>query len=490
MDRILSQVARIIWDAVLYLIPMKKHSAQPHVSRTSLILVAIIFVAVSICAAIPFLSADWEFNEYGISTVFAQTGIAAATCCLAAFAKISSRRLLAYVLSLAAVYLIAIALMIRISISVYKYFPSLPHWVYYSTWLMLAVWILTGAFRAGANTKQTFSVTGGAVSAIALLATFAIIPNSAMLYSSTSPEGRSDVWYFARLASTPQTEDRSSAEATSPQFDWEAALADQPQMIQSTIDEIKSSDNEAHVYFIGMAPYSGQAVFSREVKASREIFDKHFGTEKRSIVLLNSQEPSEVTPIASATNLKALAAGLKSKINLERDVIVLFITSHGTRDLLSVDQYPIPFNQITPTDIKQTLEATGARNRLVIISACFSGSFIDDLKDENTAVITAASEDRTSFGCSNERDWTFFTNALFNHGFRKSRDIKQAFTLASELVKTWEGKQKLEPSRPQIFLGKQFETAWKNLIPTFDQSVSEPLVTPETADASQLKQSN
>jgi hypothetical protein len=31
-------------------------------------------------------------------------------------------------------------------------------------------------------------------------------------------------------------------------------------------------------------------------------------------------------------------------------------------------------------------------------------------------VLTAAAADKTSFGCEPSRDWTFFGDALFNHG--------------------------------------------------------------------------
>jgi hypothetical protein len=341
---------------------------------------------------------------------------------------------------------------------------------------------LAGSFRSGAYAKQKFSALGGAISVTALLAIFLVIPNSPMFYSSTSSDGRSDVWYFAELAAAQKNEDRSSATESRPPVDWEGSLADQPRMIETVVNGLNAADGNPHVFFIGMAPFSGQTVFSREVITSRGIFDKHFKTDKRSVILLNSWEPSKVIPMASASNLKTLAAVLKSKIDPQKDVFVLFITSHGNKDLIAVDQYPIPFNQITPIDIKQTLDATGARNRLVIISACYSGSFIDDLKDDNTAIITAASEDRTSFGCSNERDWTFFTNALFNHGFRKSRDINQAFKQASQLVDSWEKKQQLIASRPQIFVGKEFEAAWAKLLPSFDQSISEPIITLETAN--------
>ena len=61
------------------------------------------------------------------------------------------------------------------------------------------------------------------------------------------------------------------------------------------------------------------------------------------------------------------------------------------------------------------------RNRVVIVSACFSGAFIAPLANDNTIVMTAAAPDRSSFGCQPQNNWTFFGDAYFNHSVREQR---------------------------------------------------------------------
>ena len=52
-----------------------------------------------------------------------------------------------------------------------------------------------------------------------------------------------------------------------------------------------------------------------------------------------------------------------------------------------------------------------------------------------------------------ERDWTYFGDALFNNAFKNTRSFPDAFAEAKKLIEKWEGEQGLTPSDPQIFAG-------------------------------------
>ena len=97
--------------------------------------------------------------------------------------------------------------------------------------------------------------------------------------------------------------------------------------------------------------------------------------------------------------------------------------------------------------------------RVLVVSACHSGSFIPALADAKTLVIAAARADRSSFGCNDKREWTYFGEAYFNQALRKETSFKKAFKQASELIKTWEAKEKLLPSLPQMKGGEALELA-------------------------------
>ena len=53
-------------------------------------------------------------------------------------------------------------------------------------------------------------------------------------------------------------------------------------------------------------------------------------------------------------------------------------------------------------------EACPNRPTIVIVSACFSGSFVPFLQGPQRMVMTAARPDRSSFGCSSEDKYPFF----------------------------------------------------------------------------------
>ena len=100
------------------------------------------------------------------------------------------------------------------------------------------------------------------------------------------------------------------------------------------------------------------------------------------------------------------------------------------------------------------LVESGIKWRIVIISACYSGGFIEPLKDAHTMVVTAAQSDRMSFGCSNESDSTYFGDAFFNQALRNTTSFLGAFEEAKAGIAEREKREGMSPpSNPQIFIG-------------------------------------
>jgi len=69
-------------------------------------------------------------------------------------------------------------------------------------------------------------------------------------------------------------------------------------------------------------------------------------------------------------------------------------------------------------------------------------------------VITAASADRNSFGCSNEADFTYFGKAYFDEALRKTSSFTEAFELAAPEIAARERKEGYDPSDPQMSVGR------------------------------------
>ena len=217
---------------------------------------------------------------------------------------------------------------------------------------------------------------------------------------------------------------------------------------------LPASGDDPKYFLLAVAPSAAQDVFRSEVQSVRELFDTRYGTRGHSAVLINSEHTIETVPLASISNIEAALTEIGTVMKPDRDILVLFITSHGSKGIVSVELPDFPLNQITPLSLARALDKSRIKNRVLIISACHSGSFIPELAGPNTLIMTAASAERTSFGCANGREWTYFGDALFNHALREETSLIKAFAKADALIKTWEFWHIFsKPSQPQISIG-------------------------------------
>jgi hypothetical protein len=200
-------------------------------------------------------------------------------------------------------------------------------------------------------------------------------------------------------------------------------------------------------------------VFKREVEAVDDLFATRFGTRGRSLKLVNNAATVRDTPIASRTAL-AFALGHLGTLMRDEDVLFLFLTSHGSKDgRLSLSFPPLRLDDLAADDLKAMLDAAGIRNRVVVVSACYSGAFADALAGDDTMVITASASDRNSFGCSNEAQFTYFGKAYFDEALRTTDSFSEAFDRALPVIAERERKEDYTPSMPQRRVGARIEAA-------------------------------
>lgn len=208
------------------------------------------------------------------------------------------------------------------------------------------------------------------------------------------------------------------------------------------------------VYFVGFGSYATEDVFMKEVRTIRTLFDTRFDSAGRSVALINNPATVEDTPIASGTNLGKVLQHVGSLMDKNEDLLVLYLTSHGSkRHRLSVDFWPLALNSINPDTLKQALDVSGIRWKVVIISACYSGGFIEKLRDDYTLVMTSSDSQRESFGCGAGSDFTYFGQALLDVELRRTFSFVDAFDAAERSIVEREKQERLKPSKPQIALG-------------------------------------
>ena len=235
----------------------------------------------------------------------------------------------------------------------------------------------------------------------------------------------------------------------------EATFHLQGQLIEEALAGIAAGrPGVPELFFVGFAPDASHAGFVTEMRFVRRFFDERFGTAGRSIALANSEAALDEFPIASVTNLGRALERVGEAMNGDEDVLFLFVTAHGSPDhRLAAVQPPLELAALTPTSLARMLQQAGIKWRVIVVSACYSGGFIEPLRDANSIVITASAQDRPSFGCQDGRDFTYFGEAYFRDALSRTRSFAEAFTLAKDAVARREAEERLQPSMPQIWVG-------------------------------------
>lgn len=209
---------------------------------------------------------------------------------------------------------------------------------------------------------------------------------------------------------------------------------------------------DAYVVSIGL---DSDPVFRREAGEAAKVLARRYGAAGHSIFLAaGADDQGTGTPQGSPTNLATALAAVAAKMNLKEDVLILFATTHGDPNSgLAYRDGEKGFGAIAPSRLANLLDDLGFERRMILLSACYSGVFLPLLTNENSIIVTAAASNRTSFGCAPGNDWTFFGDALINHGLRKSQPFEKATEEAIALIAQWEKSQELLASRPQTFVG-------------------------------------
>ncbi len=399
------------------------------------------------------------FNSQGI-VIFIANGVGALVLYLSLLpfrrAGAAPHRLFAGVMATSFVILLAAA---AGAVAVRTYPPRLPeNWAAYipsGLIIVLALLAIVSARLGYGLAARARALVGAGLVAVLLAASITFPKAPIFLGRETKPSEFSLLQAVVDLVRPPEPPDEEDEqERLRPRIDAEAVFAKQPALLAQTLSALEPPrDDRPEYYFLGMAPYASQDVFKREITAVKSLFDERFGTAGRSLALINHRDTVNDTPLASMTNLDLALRHLGRLMRADRDVLVLFITSHGAKGQIAVSFPGFPLNGMTPERLATSLDAAGVVNRVLVLSACHSGSFVDRLKNDHTLILAAAHADKTSFGCSNENEWTYFGDAYFNRTLRTETSLVDAFGSARTLIEQWEKRDKLEPSEPQISIG-------------------------------------
>jgi hypothetical protein len=156
---------------------------------------------------------------------------------------------------------------------------------------------------------------------------------------------------------------------------------------------------------------------------------------------------------------RAITEGLTGLAQKAPGGCLVYFTSHGTQHGLIIGN-----REVDPPPIAARIEAAcGDRPTVVIVSACFAGQFIGPLRGPKRVVFTAARADRSSFGCGEQDEYTFFDTCVLSE-FDKAGNFSDLATKVEACVAAREKALNVElPSEPQFFIGSDvtYTLNWK-----------------------------
>ncbi|APO93756.1 C13 family peptidase [Xanthomonas vesicatoria] len=213
------------------------------------------------------------------------------------------------------------------------------------------------------------------------------------------------------------------------------------------------------LYVVGFAGDASDDVFRNETLYLKQLFEQRFDARGRVVTLVNNPDnlgEHPYAPLATYDNLYDTLATIGKRMDRKEDALLLFVTTHGTEDhtlYVQVDQNEEDF--ISPQDLRTALDDAGIDNRIIVLSACYSGGFIPALRSPDTLILTAARADRPSFGCGNTSNATYFGQAWLIDAMNQSDDPLAAFDIAKAAITAREKQDGELPSLPQQSLGKR-----------------------------------
>jgi hypothetical protein len=250
------------------------------------------------------------------------------------------------------------------------------------------------------------------------------------------------------------SDDSEQAQDSDDAAEAEPLLYDQPARIAAAVERVIPEERGTPgVYFLGFAGDGDQAIFKREALFAQSVFTDHFGSGDRSVELINDVEDRDSYPLATVSGLQQALKLLASRMDVEQDVLVLTLTSHGSREGIAVTNGSLPLLQLGPADLRQALDESGIKWRVLVVSACYSGVFLEPLKTDTTMIVTASDAEHSSFGCADDRDLTYFGEAFLKDSVPNTVSLEAAFKQAARLIQQREAAEHLTHSAPQFYAG-------------------------------------
>ncbi|MDR7335451.1 C13 family peptidase [Roseateles asaccharophilus] len=242
-------------------------------------------------------------------------------------------------------------------------------------------------------------------------------------------------------------------------------VAAQSELLDEALAQLPAPQpGRINVYGLTYAPYASEDVFMRESATVAKTMRERFGAGMVELVVNPATAAS--LPWATPLNLRHSIARIAARMDRERDVLILHLTSHGGADgRLATETWPLQTEPMTPQLLKRWLDEAGVRWRVVSVSACYSGSWVEPLAGDGTLVMTAADADHTSYGCGRKSELTFFGRAMYAEELRRTLSFTDAHAAARNAIEVREQEAGKSDgySNPQLRMGEAIRPVLQRL---------------------------
>jgi len=246
----------------------------------------------------------------------------------------------------------------------------------------------------------------------------------------------------------------------------EVVLAAQTFLLDHVLENLQDErPGRTDLYFVAFAPNARDDAFREQAENAQRVMDARWDTDGRSLVLVNNPQTLVTAPFATVSNLREALNEIGDAMDTEDDVLMLYLTSTtAAGGKLAAQLPPLSLVELGPAGLRQLLEDAGIKWRIIVVSACDSGRFVQALQDENTLVITDTSASGAAFGCGNRTPTSMFADAFFGEGLGKTNSFESAFNVAKAKMAEREQAARYTPAAaPQFVMGAAMADKIKTL---------------------------
>jgi peptidase C13-like protein len=321
-------------------------------------------------------------------------------------------------------------------------------WLYFAN-VLLACWgilYFRNALRLISGAPQRRALAAGAVAVLVFVAA-----SRAVTVSAT-------VWDYAEQTAGDESQDETEQDTDEVRARVAALQFGQQARVDAELATVaRHASARPEVFFLGFAGNGRQRVFAEEIALAAKVVGARYDAGDRELRLVNDSRDLVRWPFATPEALRHALHGLGAMMDPE-DVLFLSISSHGGEDgSIEIANAGMASFELGVDDLADMLKSAKIPRAVIVVSACYAGAFVPVLADENTTVITAAAADRTSFGCADDRDLTYFGEAFYRDALPGAPTLRDAFETARRAIAERERKEHVEPSLPQARIGTLVE---------------------------------